>query len=145
MWNSSHNQQIFLYPILCTLTCSWNSQHINLWYHCCNGWKLQSPLYSSYFCQSLGWVSELSCLSCSPIVFVIHLLEEQQSNLDEFLRDSSHSILCNPRIRILTYVAEKGAFFYDNYPINILRNIGIRNVRTSHFIVLDMDMWMSRK
>lgn len=79
-----------------------------------------------------------------PIVFVIHLLEEQQSNLDEFLRDSSHSILCNPRIRILTYVAEKGAFFYDNYPINILRNIGIRNVRTSHFIVLDMDMWMSQ-
>lgn len=27
------------------------------------------------------------------------------------------------------------------YPINRLRNIAITNVKTSHFIVLDMDMW----
>lgn len=27
------------------------------------------------------------------------------------------------------------------YPINRLRNIAINNVKTTHFIVFDMDMW----
>lgn len=29
------------------------------------------------------------------------------------------------------------------YPINLLRNIAIRNVKTSHFFMTDMDMWPS--
>lgn len=82
-------------------------------------------------------------LRSSPIVFVIYLREEEVVQLDEFLRLPENSILCEPRIRLLTYVAAKGSFFYSNYPINILRNLGIHNVHTSHMIVLDMDMWMS--
>lgn len=82
-------------------------------------------------------------LRSSPIVFVIYLREEEVVQLDEFLRLPENSILCEPRIRLLTYVAAKGSFFYSNYPINILRNLGIHNVYTSHMIVLDMDMWMS--
>jgi hypothetical protein len=27
------------------------------------------------------------------------------------------------------------------YPINRLRNIAIQNIRTTHFLVVDMDMW----
>ena len=30
------------------------------------------------------------------------------------------------------------------YPINRLRNIAIRNVVSSHFVVFDMDMWPAR-
>ena len=30
-----------------------------------------------------------------------------------------------------------------SYPINTLRNLAIRAVRTSHFIVLDVDLWPS--
>ena len=79
----------------------------------------------------------------SPIVFVIYLREEEVVRLNEILQLPENSILCNPRIRLLTYVAAKGSFFYSNYPINILRNLGIHNVHTTHMIVLDMDMWMS--
>lgn len=79
----------------------------------------------------------------SPIVFVIYLREEEVAQLDAFLQLPENSILCDPRIRLLTYVAAKGSFFYSNYPINILRNLGIHNVHTSHMIVLDMDMWLS--
>ena len=30
------------------------------------------------------------------------------------------------------------------FPINLLRNLGIRNIQTSHFMVLDMDLMLSR-
>lgn len=30
------------------------------------------------------------------------------------------------------------------FPVNLLRNIGIRHVVTSHFLVLDMDVWPAR-
>lgn len=74
---------------------------------------------------------------------MIYLHEEEVSRFEEFLRKSENSILCDSRIRLLTYVAVRDSFFYSNYPINILRNIGIHHVSTSHMIVLDMDMWMS--
>ncbi len=79
----------------------------------------------------------------SPIVFVMHLKEKEVIPFRSFLKQENSSILCRNRIQIITYVVRKGAFFYDNYPINILRNLGIRHVRTNHFAVLDMDMWMS--
>ena len=31
----------------------------------------------------------------------------------------------------------------QSYPINKLRNVAIRAVRTSHFLVLDVDLWPS--
>ena len=74
---------------------------------------------------------------------MIYLHEEEVSRFEEFLGKSENSILCDSRIRLLTYVAVRDSFFYSNYPINILRNIGIHHVSTSHMIVLDMDMWMS--
>lgn len=30
------------------------------------------------------------------------------------------------------------------FPINKLRNLGITNVRTTHYVVMDMDMWPIR-
>ena len=30
-----------------------------------------------------------------------------------------------------------------SYPINVLRNMAIRTVRTTHFLVLDVDLWPS--
>jgi hypothetical protein len=30
-----------------------------------------------------------------------------------------------------------------SYPINVLRNLAIRSVRTTHFVVLDVDLWPS--
>ena len=73
----------------------------------------------------------------------MHLKEEEVASFESFLIQKNASVLCSNRIQIITYVVQKGAFFYNNYPINILRNLGIRHVRTNHFAVLDIDMWMS--
>ena len=62
---------------------------------------------------------------------------------DRFLLQPNSSVLCYPRIQIFTYVASEGSFFHENYPINILRNIGIHHVSTSHFVLVDIDMWFS--
>lgn len=43
------------------------------------------------------------------------------------------------------YISQPNCFFYSNYPINILRNISIRHCRTSHYLLLDMDMLISEK
>ncbi|KAK8796649.1 hypothetical protein WA588_000777, partial [Blastocystis sp. NMH] len=78
-----------------------------------------------------------------PIVFVMYLKEEELDGFNSFLQQKNSSILCHDRIRIYSYVVSEGTFFYKNFPINILRNIGIHHVRTSHFLMLDIDMWMS--
>ena len=65
------------------------------------------------------------------------------SAFNDFLHNATSTLLCSPRIQHVTYVALPGSFFHSNYPINILRNLGIRQVRTSHFLLLDMDMWLS--
>ena len=78
-----------------------------------------------------------------PIVFSIHLLEDQLKAFEDFLQEESNAILREPRIRFVAYICKDGSFFYTNYPINILRNLGIFNTETSHFLVLDIDMWLS--
>ena len=70
--------------------------------------------------------------------------EEEESTFVEFLRRPQNAILCSPRITLLAYISRNNSFFHANYPINILRNIGIRHTRTSHFLVLDTDMWVSQ-
>lgn len=91
----------------------------------------------------MEWVDLVVFSFISPIVFSIHLLEDQLSSFEEFIRKEENSILRESRIRFVTYICKNGSFFSKNYPINILRNLGIYNVKTSHFMVLDMDMWLS--
>ena len=49
------------------------------------------------------------------------------------------SIHIPSRVTVLLYTVESSIF-----PINFLRNLGIRNIETSHFMVLDMDLMLSR-
>lgn len=78
-------------------------------------------------------------------MFVFYLKKEEEAQFVDLLQQPQNAILNSPRIRIVTYVVDPNCFFYSNYPINILRNIGIRQTRTTHFIVLDMDMWMGSR
>ena len=43
------------------------------------------------------------------------------------------------RLHITEFIAEDN----KNYPINMLRNLAIEAVKTSHFWLADMDMWPS--
>lgn len=78
-------------------------------------------------------------------MFVFYLKKEEEAQFVDLLQQPQNAILNSPRIRIVTYVVDPSCFFYSNYPINILRNIGIRQTHTTHFIVLDMDMWMGSR
>ena len=48
------------------------------------------------------------------------------------------------RVTALFYSHGRKNVYAKDFPVNLLRNVGIRAVRTSHFLVLDMDMWPSR-
>ena len=51
----------------------------------------------------------------------------------------------NPdRVRIILFLVRQREKYYNDFPVNLLRNIGIVNIITSHYIVLDMDMWPNR-
>lgn len=69
--------------------------------------------------------------------------EEEEKDYLRFLQQRDNAMLCSSRVTLMAYISSNGSYFYSNYPINILRNVGIRHTRTSHFIVLDTDMWIS--
>ena len=49
-----------------------------------------------------------------------------------------------PRVRIILYIPQKNSKDMSDYPVNKLRNIAIVNIVTTHFLVMDMDMWPAR-
>lgn len=75
-----------------------------------------------------------------PIVLVIHCTPHYELFILRYL--SSHHI--PDRVTILLYLVAKSHPFYSVFPINHLRNLAIRNIRTTHFLILDMDLRVSR-
>lgn len=68
-------------------------------------------------------------------VLVISVSNDTQQKTVDLLG----SIHIPSRVTVLLYTVESSIF-----PINFLRNLGIRNIETSHFMVLDMDLMLSR-
>lgn len=46
-----------------------------------------------------------------------------------------------PSYHVILVVVKKSSPYYTNFPVNKLRNIAIRHVVSSHFLVMDMDLW----
>ena len=68
-------------------------------------------------------------------VFVITTtLSDRRSLLREL-----GSLYLSSRITTIIYTLDSSSF-----PINKLRNLGIRNIQTTHFMMLDMDLVLSR-
>ena len=49
------------------------------------------------------------------------------------------------RLTILLYLVGPSRPEYGHYPMNAMRNLGISNVQTSHYIVMDIDLHISSK
>lgn len=49
-----------------------------------------------------------------------------------------------PRFTVILHVVKRKERYFDDFPVNLLRNIAIKNVRTTHFLVTDMDLWPIR-
>ena len=74
----------------------------------------------------------------SPIIYIIAVC----SMKDRF------SLFRNPilsqlrdNVQLILYTPSMECYSYTNYPINLLRNTAISQVRTTHFLMLDMDAW----
>lgn len=65
---------------------------------------------------------------------------EVQSTIKEYLRFND-----TDRLTILFYGYRPNNKYANDFPVNLLRNVGIRQIKTSHFLMLDMDMWMKGK
>ena len=48
-----------------------------------------------------------------------------------------------PHVRLLPMASDHSSLENGTYPINTLRNLAIRSVTTTHFVVLDVDLWPS--
>ena len=49
------------------------------------------------------------------------------------------------RLTFLLYLVDSQHPHYTTFPINLLRNLAIRNIRTTHFLILDMDLRVSSR
>ena len=63
----------------------------------------------------------------------------RQEELLQFI--SSHYL--PSRLTLLLYLVSESTMHI--FPVNLLRNTAIRNVHTSHFMVLDMDLFPTRR
>ena len=65
--------------------------------------------------------------------------EEEEETLSGMIESMSIS----DKVMFILYVANKYHHYYYDFPVNYLRNVCIRQITTSHFLFLDIDMWMT--
>lgn len=78
----------------------------------------------------------------SPIIFVIYISTEKQSDIVTKFLLSKHF---SEDVQIFTFEGKSSCFSMKHFPINKLRNLAIDFVTTTHYIVLDMDVHLSSK
>lgn len=76
----------------------------------------------------------------SSMLIVVNGKLKEEKSIINFIRDH---YLPN-RLTMLLYLVSPSNPRYYTFPVNMLRNLAIRNVRTSHYMVMDMDMWPTR-
>ena len=82
-----------------------------------------------------GWVW-MVWIKCRNVMMVIKEKKEAESRLLKYIQ--SHYL--PSRLTVILYLVDRNHPQYDRFPVNYLRSLGISNVRTSHYIVLDIDL-----
>ena len=60
------------------------------------------------------------------------------------MKDMEQSILKyynEPRLTTILYLVDNLSDESIDFPINKLRNLGIKSTHTTHYLVIDMDVW----
>ena len=73
----------------------------------------------------------------SPLVIVLNGAKKMEDAFLKFI--ASHYL--PPRVTLLLYLIGPNSPEKGQFPVNKLRNLGIRNIVTTHFQILDMDLW----
>ena len=75
----------------------------------------------------------------SPIVVVMHTPPQNEFYAIRFINRHHFP----KRLTFILYLVDRMHPHYNVFPINELRNLAIRNIRTTHFLILDMDLRVS--
>lgn len=62
---------------------------------------------------------------------------EQEATVREVIEGMS----VDEQVFFVLYIAKPNHHYYYDFPVNYLRNVCIRQIKTSHFMFLDIDMW----
>lgn len=90
---------------------------------------------------SVGRVVLIPTIQCRPMCIAIWTKEEEAFQTTNFLLSGNLS----SQVITIVYTVPKDHPNYYDFPINYLRNICIRNIESSHFVFLDLDMWPTRR
>ena len=74
-------------------------------------------------------------------MLVMHTLSQNENYAIRFI--NSHHF--PKRLTFILYLVDSLHPHYTTFPINILRNLAIQNIRTTHFLILDMDLRVSSR
>ena len=72
------------------------------------------------------------------VIVSVYCLETEEKSLIHYIRRKKYPT----RLHIILYVVENTEWNAAIYPMNILRNEAIKRVKTTHYLMLDMDEWI---
>ena len=78
-------------------------------------------------------------MNSRPIVVVMHTPSQNEFYAIRFINRHHFP----KRLTFILYLVDRMHPHYNVFPINELRNLAIRNIRTTHFLILDMDLRVS--
>ena len=71
------------------------------------------------------------------VIASVYCLKSEEESLIQFIESKHYP----SRFHIILYIVEDTEWNVSIYPMNVLRNEGIKRVTTTHYLVLDMDEW----
>lgn len=80
-------------------------------------------------------------VTISNMIIVVNGKIDEEGAISGFIR--THYL--PERLTLLVYLVDATHSQFSSFPVNMLRNLAIRNVKTSHYMIMDMDMWPTRK
>lgn len=82
----------------------------------------------------------LLCIYRSPLIFVIYIPSlRQETVVNAFLSTAQFPV----NAQVYLFKPREDCFDAKNLPINLMRNLAIQYVQTSHYVVFDMDLRFS--
>lgn len=77
----------------------------------------------------------------SPLVVVLQCPDTEESNVIRYI--NTHYF--PDRFTFILFLTDEQHPYSVSFPVNFLRNLAIRNIQTTHFQILDMDLRLSGK
>ena len=76
-------------------------------------------------------------LMYSPMIIVVNGHSDEERAISEYIRNT----YLPSRLTIIMYLMGHKNPMTKQFPVNLLRNLAIRNVETTHYLIMDMDLF----